>query len=164
MEFLAEDRINALEENLNYKFDNEKLLLEALTHSTFAYEVMEETASNERLEFLGDSVLGLVVAGELYKKHNDFNEGELTKKRSSMVNRKYLAKKAKEMELSEYLLLGKGEEKSGGRNNLTNLSGTLEAIIGAIYLDGGFIEAEKFIKAKIMPTEESLIEDANNRS
>lgn len=159
MEYLEKDKISILQEKLNYNFNNGELLLEALTHSTFAYEVEAEIPSNERLEFLGDSVLGLVVAAELYRKHLDYNEGELTKKRALIVNRGYLAKRAKEIGLSEYLLLGKGEEKLGGRNNLSNLSGSLESIIGAIYLDGGFLEAERFIITKIMLSEDA--KDAN---
>lgn len=81
MESLEKDRLTALQETLNYKFNDEKLLLEALTHSTFAYEVEKEMLDNQRLEFLGDSVLGLAVAAYLYKTHPDFQEGELTKKK-----------------------------------------------------------------------------------
>lgn len=144
------NRLITLQETLAYHFRNKKLLTEALMHSTFAYEFHQEGISgNQRLEFLGDSILGMVAAEYVYKKYADFSEGELTRRRSLLVNKDYLANKAEEMGLSQYLLLGKGEAKSGGGKNRRNLSGALEAIIGAIYIDGGLEEAEKFIIQKL---------------
>lgn len=134
-----------LQEILNYQFKNTSLLKEALTHSTFAYEAKENIKSNQRLEFLGDSILGMVTAEYLFKNYPDSNEGELTQRRACLVNKDFLAKKAREFNLGRYILLGRGEEKCGGRDNSTNLSGLLEAIIAAVYLDGGFLEAKKFV-------------------
>ncbi|MBU1524619.1 MAG: ribonuclease III domain-containing protein [Candidatus Omnitrophota bacterium] len=146
-----EDNLVTLEESLGYHFQNERLLILAITHTTFAYEAQQESLSdNQRLEFLGDSILGMAVAEYLYEKYPDFSEGELTRRRALLVNKNYLAQKAKEVNLGQYLFLGKGEEKIGGRSNFTNLSGVLEAIIGAIYLDGGFQEAKNFIIRKIV--------------
>ncbi|MBU1367408.1 MAG: hypothetical protein KJ711_06305 [Candidatus Omnitrophica bacterium] len=146
-----EDNLVTLEESLGYHFQNERLLILAITHTTFAYEAQQESLSdNQRLEFLGDSILGMAVAEHLYEKYPDFSEGELTRRRALLVNKNYLAQKAKEVNLGQYLFLGKGEEKIGGRSNFTNLSGVLEAIIGAIYLDGGFQEAKNFIIRKIV--------------
>ena len=148
---MMKERFIALQEILGYHFQNKELLSEALTHPTFAYELQQEDISdNQRLEFLGDSILGMVVAEYLYMKYSNFSEGELTRRRSLLVNKNNLANKAKEMGLSQYLLLGKGEAKMGGGKNLTNLSGGLEAIIGAIYIDGGFEEAKKFIMQKLI--------------
>ena len=142
--------LSFFEEALGYWFKDKKLLRQALTHTTYAYESPEENIShNQRLEFLGDSILGMVVAEYLYKKNPGFSEGELTRKRALLVNKNYLAEKAKEVNLSQCLFLGKGEAKIGGRENPTNLSGALEAIIGAVYLDGGFEEAKKFIVQKV---------------
>ena len=151
-----EDKLTILEGILNYHFRDKSLLILALAHSTFAYESQEkEIFDNQRLEFLGDSILGMVVAEHLYTKYPNFAEGELTRRRSLLVNKNNLARKAKEINISQYLLLGKGEEKRGGRENLANLSAALEAVIGAIYLDGGFEEAREFIMNKIV-TEPSV--------
>jgi ribonuclease-3 len=143
--------LTSLEQQLGYHFKDKNLLLQALTHTTFAYESQQENLSdNQRLEFLGDSILTMVTAEYLYKKYPECSEGELTHRRALVVNRGNLAKKAKEINLSQYLLLGKGEEKLGGRENSTNLSCALEAIIGAIYLDAGFKQAQRFIRQMII--------------
>lgn len=147
----VEENVTELQQIVGYCFQDKKLLAEALTHPTFAYEFQDEVlASNQRLEFLGDSVLGMVVAEYLFKKYVDFAEGELTRRRTLIVNRNYLANKAKEMDITQYLLLGKGEIKMNGGNNHSNLSGAIEAIIGAIYIDGGWEEAKRFIIEKIV--------------
>lgn len=141
----------ALEEIIGYRFRDGRLLTNAVTHSTFAYEAQQEEGSdNQRLEFLGDSVLGMVVAEYVYNKYPHSAEGDLTQRRALLVNKSYLANKAKAMGLSQYLLLGKGEAKMHGRENPTNLCGALEAIIGAIYIDAGLEEARKFIMQKIV--------------
>jgi len=144
--------LSSLQEALNYHFKDEALLIRALTHTSFAYESKEKDKSdNQRLEFLGDSILSLVTAEHLYKKHPGISEGELTRLRALLVNKTNLTKKAKEIGLGQYLLLGKGEEKSGGRQTPTNLEGALEAIIAAIYLDSaGLLEAERFIMGMII--------------
>lgn len=147
----AQESMTELEETLGYCFQDKKLLTEALTHPTFAYEFQDEVlASNQRLEFLGDSVLGMVVAEYLFKKYTDFAEGELTRRRTLIVNRNYLAGKAKEMAITQYLLLGRGEIKMNGGNNHSNLSGAVESIIGAIYIDGGWEAAKRFIIEKVV--------------
>lgn len=146
-----EDKSIILQETLGYHFQDTKLLLQAFVHTTFAYECSrEEIFDNQRLEFLGDSILGMLAAEYLYKKYPGFSEGELTRRRSLLVNNNNLVKKAREMKLSQYLFLGKGEEKIGGRGNDTNLSGALEAVIGAIYLDGGHEKAKEFIMKKVI--------------
>jgi len=138
--------LSSLEETLNYHFKDKAILMQALTHSSFAYESKEKDVSdNQRLEFLGDSILNMVTADYLYKKHPTLSEGELTRLRALLVNRNNLFKKANQINLGQYLLLGKGEEKSGGRGNLTNLVGSLEAIIAAIYLDSDFNTTQRFI-------------------
>jgi len=143
--------IAKLQEIIGYRFKDEKLLIAALTHPSYAYESREADVKDyNRLEFLGDSILGFAAAEHLYLRHPTANEGELTRLRSLAVNRDTLAKKARELDLSPYLYLGKGEEKTGGRRNATNLSSAFEAIIGAIYLDGGIEAAKDFIIARVM--------------
>jgi ribonuclease-3 len=125
-----------LEKSLGYKFKNPALLKTALTHSSYANEF--STESNERLEFLGDAVLGLVVARLLYDNHPRASEGKLSKQRSAIVSRVNFAKFTRELGIDKQIILGKGEERTGGRDRESNLSGAFEAIIGAIYLDGGY--------------------------
>jgi len=111
---VEEDKLTILQGILNYHFQNKSFLIQALAHSTFTYESQQkEIFDNQRLEFLGDSILGMVVAEYLYIKYPNFSEGELTRRRSLFVNKNNLARKAKEINLSQYLLLGKGEEKRG---------------------------------------------------
>lgn len=125
-----------LEKSLGYKFKNRALLKTALTHSSYANEFSIE--SNERLEFLGDAVLGLVVARLLYDSHPSASEGKLSKQRSAIVSRVNFAKFTKALDIDKQIILGKGEERTGGRERESNLAGAFEAIIGAIYLDGGY--------------------------
>lgn len=128
--------LNLLEENLKYKFQNIELLKKALTHSSFANEnKMKITENNERLEFLGDSIINLIVSQYLYKKYPDYPEGELTKIRATVVCESSLAFAAKKMGLGKYLLLGKGEEATGGRERESILADASEALVGAIYRD-----------------------------
>ncbi|HCG77277.1 MAG: hypothetical protein COZ37_03910 [bacterium (Candidatus Ratteibacteria) CG_4_10_14_3_um_filter_41_18] len=144
------ERINECEKVLGYWFKRKSLLKEALNHSSFAYE--NNLISNERMEFLGDSILGLIVSVILYKKYPKAAEGDLTEKRSSLVSRKHLASVAKKLCLGKFLFLGKGEEAQGGRQLASNLGNSLEAIIGAIYLDGGLLPTRKFIKKLFFPS------------
>lgn len=132
-----------LEKSLGYKFKIPALLKTALTHSSYANEF--STESNERLEFLGDAVLGLVVARLLYDHYPAASEGRLSKQRSAIVSRANLAKFTKELRIDKHIILGKGEEGTGGRERESNLAGAFEAIIGAIYLDGGYRKAFKVI-------------------
>ncbi len=133
-----------LENKLGYKFKNIQLLRHALTHSSYANERHLEYGSNERLEFLGDSVLGVITAEYFYKKF-DLPEGELTKLRASTVCEKSLFAFAKELDLGKYLLLGKGEMRMHGAERPSILSDAFESVIAAIYLDGGKEAAEKFV-------------------
>ena len=136
---------NDLEKKINYNFNNMNLLINALTHKTFAFEAKSPLEYNERLEFLGDTILNFIVTEQLYKSNKYFSEGELTRRRSILVNNDFLGKKAKELNLGKFLLLGRGEKKQNGKLNPTNLANALEAIIGAIYLDSGIINARKMI-------------------
>ena len=130
---------------INYEFKNEKLLYEALSHSSFANENKKQRKSNERLEFLGDSVLSIVVSEYLFKHFRQFPEGELTKLRASLVCEKALYNFALEIELGRFLMLGKGEENTGGRERPSILADAFEAVIAAIYLDSGLESARKHI-------------------
>lgn len=136
----------SLEERIGYTFGDEGLLRQAMTHSSFINEHhMEKSQCNERLEFLGDAVLELISSDFLYTRYPDKPEGELTKIRASVVCEPTLAYCAADIHLGEYLLLGKGEDASGGRKRDSVVSDALEALIGAIYLDGGFANAKEFV-------------------
>lgn len=138
--------IKKFQEVIGYHFHDEKLLRQALTHSSFANEKhLKKHSDNERLEFLGDAVLEIISSEFLYKEYPDKPEGELTKLRASIVCEPTLALCTKDIALGEYLLLGKGEDQTGGRGRKSILSDALEAVIGAIYLDGGFANAKEFI-------------------
>lgn len=136
----------ALQQILGVSFKDPTLLEQALVHSSYVNENpgLAQT-SNERLEFLGDAVLGSVVAERLYQDLPSFTEGELTKLRATLVRRDTLARVARAIELGDYLYLGKGEEASSGRHKPVNLAGALEAVIAAIYLDQGTATAKNFI-------------------
>jgi ribonuclease-3 len=137
--------IEELQERLGYKFQDVSLLRLALTHPSVAHEAPGGTPHNQRLEFLGDSVLGLILTHELYSKFPGFGEGPLTKARAQMVNRHTLAEQARRVNLGQNLILSHGEETSGGRERRSSLADGFEALIGAIYLDGGFEAAREFI-------------------
>jgi ribonuclease-3 len=141
-----------LEKKIRYKFKNSRLLQLALSHRSYAYESHEEDISdNEVLEFLGDSVLGLVVADFLFAAYPGVAEGELSKLKSTVASTSSLSSFAKKIKLDKFILLGKGEEKSGGRKKRTILAGAFEALIAAIYLDGGFNEAKIFVLSHLQP-------------
>lgn len=133
-----------LEKRIRYKFKNRKLIEEALTHKSHAIEHGQK-AYNERLEFLGDSVLNAVVAHYYFKKFPDENEGRLSKIKSQMVARPALVVWAKEIDLGDYLWMSGGEEATGGRTRDSLLANALEALVGALFLDGGFSVAQRFI-------------------
>jgi len=135
-----------LEKTIGYTFKNKDLLIQALTHSSYANErKINKTEDYERLEFLGDAVLELVSSDFLFHENPDMAEGKLTKLRSSMVCEPSLAFCARDINLEVYIRLGKGEETTGGRNRDSIISDVCEAVIGAIYLDGGFAAASEFI-------------------
>ena len=137
--------MESLENRLDYKFNNISLLKNALVHSSYANEVRGNTHSNERLEFLGDSVLSIIVSDHLFSKYPQMPEGELTKLRATLVCEKSLCVFARELGLGKYLLLGKGEDKSGGRERDSILADAFEAVLAAIYIDGGMDVAKKHI-------------------
>ena len=140
-----------LEQRIGYKFENFDLLVKAMTHSSYANEHRyEKKENNERLEFLGDAVLELISSDYLFAKYPETPEGVLTKKRASMVCEPTLALCAREIPLGDYLLLGKGEDATGGRKRDSIVSDAMEALIGAIYLDGGFANAKEFIHRFIL--------------
>ena len=135
-----------LEEIIGYHFKNKHYLTQALTHSSYANEKkLGKLGSNERLEFLGDAVLELISSDYLYARFTQIPEGELTKKRASLVCEPSLAYCAREFGLPQFLLLGKGEDMTGGRNRDSIVSDATEALLGAIYLDGGFANAKEFV-------------------
>lgn len=143
--------LNELQEITGYEFRDKELFCRALTHSSYANEHrMAKKQCNERLEFLGDAVLELVSSDFLYHKYPDKPEGELTKIRASIVCEPTLAYCAADIHLGSYLLLGKGEEATGGRERNSVVSDAMEALIGAIYLDGGFASAKEFIHKFIL--------------
>ena len=137
--------MESLEIRLDYKFNNISLLKNALVHSSYANEVRGNTHSNERLEFLGDSVLSIIVADHLFNQYPNMPEGELTKLRASLVCEKSLCSFARELCLGDHLLLGKGEDKNGGRERDSILADAFEAVLAAIYIDGGMDAAKKHI-------------------
>jgi ribonuclease-3 len=136
---------SALEKKINYCFKDPNLLERALTHKTFAFEASTPIEYNERLEFLGDSILNFITAEKLYKSNIFYSEGELTRRRALLVNNNILAKKAKELKIGNHLRLGKGEEKQKGFENPSNLANCLEAVFGAIYLDSDLETTKKII-------------------
>ena len=138
--------LRELEERISYEFKNKNLFTQALTHSSYANEHrLDHSRCNERLEFLGDAVLEIVTSEFLYRKYETLPEGDLTKIRASIVCEPTLAYCAGDIELGQYLYLGKGEDATGGRNRNSVVSDAMEALIGAIYLDGGFANAKEFI-------------------
>ena len=143
-----------LEKKLNYAFRNPALLDEALNHSSYANEHRAaHMKSNERLEFLGDSVLGFVTAEFLFSRHPDLPEGDLTRIRAALVCEQSLYEVAKKLDLGSYLKLGRGEEAGGGRERTSILADAMEAIFAAVYLDGGVAEASALIHRVLLDVE-----------
>lgn len=150
--------LHELEKRIGYRFRNYSLLEHAMSHSSYANEKKRgHLGSNERLEFLGDAVLELVSSTFLFEKYKSLSEGELTRRRASLVCEPSLAACARECGVQEFLLLGKGEELTGGRSRDSLISDALEALIGAIYLDGGLANAKEFILRVVL-------NDVENRS
>ena len=144
-------KLNELEQKIGYRFSDFSYLEHAMRHSSYCNEQkMARFMNNERLEFLGDAVLELVTSEFLYLNYPKMPEGEATRKRASMVCEQTLALCAKEIELGSYLYLGKGEDHTGGRERASVISDALEALIGAIYLDGGFTSAKEFVERFIL--------------
>jgi ribonuclease III len=155
-----ESEVDALERSLGHHFQRPELLEQALTHSSQAREVEAlggnsgaPTGDNEMLEFLGDAVLGLVTSEALFHRFPKFQEGHLSKLRAHLVGQRHLLRVAEQLQIGHYMLLGRGEEKSGGRNKASLLVDALEAILAALYLDGGWTVARDFIVRTIIEPE-----------
>lgn len=152
------EALRELQDKIGYQFKDESLLKQALTHSSFANEQKINKLNNyERLEFLGDAVLELVSSEFLFNENKDMPEGQLTRLRASMVCEPALAYCARDIELGSYILLGKGEEATGGRKRDSITSDVMEAVIGAIFLDGGIENAKKFINHFVLSDLENKI-------
>lgn len=149
---LDSEKIAALEQRLQYQFRSRELLERALTHSSRAYEEQPDKSDrgNEQMEFLGDAVLGLAAADWLFRHYADKDEGHLTRHRAALVSRRNLSRVARRVNLGEYLRLGRGEERSGGRHKAALLADALEAVIAAVYLDGGMEAAAALVGREIM--------------
>jgi ribonuclease-3 len=143
------NNFRTLEKQIKYRFRKKALLETALTHPSFRYEDAETEQDNQRLEFLGDAVLGMLAADVLMEKNPQANEGELTKLKSSIASGSALASASRVLGLGDYLRLGKGEAASGGANRDSNLEDALEALLGAVWLDGGLKAARKFFERNI---------------
>lgn len=147
-----------LETALEHRFHDQSLLVRALTHSSLAYELTSDSSSsshsmaadNEQLEFLGDAVVGLLVAEALYREYPALTEGQLSRLRAALVSRQHLGRAAATLHLGDYMFLGKGEERSGGRKKSALLADCMEAVIGAIYLDAGLEAARKFVEREVI--------------
>jgi len=148
-----------LEKNTGVKFKDEDLIRKAFIHRSYLNEAKETMESNERLEFLGDSILSFLVSSYLYKEFPDKPEGELTNLRSAIVKTKTLALISQKLELGKYLYLSRGEEEGGGRNNTSLLADTFEAFIGAIFLDSGIEEPRKILNQFLFPLLGDILEN-----
>jgi ribonuclease III len=163
---MKEREITALEAGLGYHFRGRSVIEQAVTHSSQAREQEAQhpgdskykVSDNEQLEFLGDAVLSLVTSEELFQRFPHFREGELSKLRAHLVSERHLIRVAQELELGHYLRLGRGEEKSGGRGKTALLVDALEAILAALYLDGGLEVAREFVRNKVILPELARME------
>jgi ribonuclease-3 len=145
------------------RFKSDKLLNLAFAHRSYANEIPGETENNEKLEFLGDSVLGLIISENLFINSEDKNEGDLAKIKSFVVSEDILAAVAKRIRVDNYILIGKGEEYSGGRNKKTLLADAMEAIIGAYYLDSGYALVKEFVLRLLLPEIDKVVEDRHKK-
>lgn len=162
---MARKKPDALKKVLPYTFRDERLLKLALTHSSYANELMTpDAADNERLEFLGDAVLESVTSDFLYRTYPDEPEGSLSKRRVALVCEQNLDHCARQIGLQDYLYLGKGEEKTGGRQRPSVVSDAMEALIGAVYLDGGYAAASALIHALILENGSAPVTYRNPKS
>jgi len=162
------EELSRLEHTLGYRFTDLRLLQKALVHSSFAFEQSQGGKDNEKLEFLGDAVLDLVIGHILFHRDQKMREGELTRLRAALVNEHHLAKMAREIELGKYLALGKGENASHGRDKSSILSCAYEAVVGAIFEDADYQTVHDVVERFFLPAidgkqEELLIADAKSR-
>ena len=157
-----EENLQGLERVLGHRFENIRYLVTAVTHSSFANEQRRETEYNERLEFLGDSVLSIVVSEYLFSSPKHLPEGDLTRVRAALVCENSCYEFAKKIGLGQYLRLGRGEENSGGRTRVSLLADAFEAVLGALYLDGGLEVARSFL-LPLVQAEQAVPEDYKTR-
>src|SRR5438067_2731432 len=157
--FIKNGNVSPLEERIGYKFRNSLFLAEALTHPSLGHETQRHHFDNQRLEFLGDAVLQLVITEHLFQHFGAEAEGKLTKLRSRLVSRETLGTHAAALDLGRYLMMGRGEEASGGRQRISALADAFEALIGAVYLDSDLETARKFILAQARPDLDQLAEE-----
>lgn len=157
--FIKKDKVTPLEERIGYKFRNSLLLAEALTHPSLRHEAQRDHLDNQRLEFLGDAVLQLVITERLFRHFDEEAEGRLTKLRSRLVSRETLKTYALVLDLGTYLMMGRGEDSSGGRERTSTLGDAFEALIGAIYLDSGMEAARTFILTQAQRDLEQIAEE-----
>jgi ribonuclease-3 len=165
--------LSALEEALGHRFGRRALLEQAVTHASYARELESQSAAggvsvpapdNEQMEFLGDAVLGFVVSRELFQRFPEYQEGELSKLRAHLVSARHLLRPARELGIGQYLRLGKGEERSGGRSKVALLVDSLEAVIAALFLDAGLEVAHRFIEQSILgPGLAEVHQDGSNK-
>ncbi|MCK5145165.1 ribonuclease III [bacterium] len=155
---------DSLYHEIGYRFKDPELFRLAMTHRSALGDRMAHFQSNERLEFLGDAVLGMIVTDALYKRYPHRSEGRLTRAKSVLVSREALARHARRLDIGQYLFLGAGEERSGGRNRHSILSNAMEAIIGAVYIDGGVSSAEKLISDHMLEEMDRAASDKFHRN
>lgn len=148
---INKDRLSDFEKTLGYRFTDLRLLQRALVHSSYAFEQSHEGENNEKLEFLGDAVLDLVIGHLLSREYLEMREGQLTKLRASLVNEQHLAKMARDIDLGDHLFLGKGEDASQGRQKSSILSCAYEAVIGAVFEDGGYDTVAELVDRFFLP-------------
>ncbi|PYV07710.1 MAG: ribonuclease III [Acidobacteria bacterium] len=148
---MAGDSLERLQSSIGYRFRNRRILLEALTHSSHAQESSSPTRDNEQLEFLGDAIINFLVSVRLADTFPEYEEGKLSRGRARLVGASHLAAVAGRMKLGEFLRLGRGEEKTGGRSKAALLCNAFEALVAALYRDGGLEAAREFVERFVMP-------------
>ena len=153
----ATETSHPLQDRIGYAFREPGLLLRALTHPSYVHEHPEEGWDNQRLEFLGDAVLSLTVAEWVFHRYPEFREGEMTRLRAVLVSEEMLARFAAQLGLGDFLRLGRGEEERGGRERAPNLADALEAVVGAMYLDGGLEPVRKLVRLLMAPMAEAIL-------
>lgn len=157
-------QLSELEDKIGYSFKKIYILNRAFTHSSYANQFgLPYVEHNERLEFLGDSVLGLVISEYIFKKYRNKPEGTLTRIRASIVCEPSLYEHARKLNLGKYMLVGKGEETTGGRKRISILADAYEALIASIYIDGGILNAQKFIVSEFSESIDSVVKESNSR-
>jgi len=155
------DNFQELIEIINYKFKNIEILDQAMTHRSYSFEFSNGAVDNERLEFLGDSIIGLCISNEIYHRYPDYPEGKLTLIKSYLASKKFLAELANTIQLGKFIKLGTGEEKTGGRNRITLLANAFEALTGAIFIDGGYSCSCEFLNQFLQPKLDNIGDHVN---